>query len=258
MKVTFYKYQGAGNDFIIIDDRQHNFSFLTKQIKQICDRKLGIGSDGFILLRSHKIYDFEMIYFNSDGKISSMCGNGGRCIVHFAFFLKIIKHGTMFLAVDGPHEAKVINNSKVVLSMNNIDTILKNKDYTYVDSGSPHHIIQKYNIDSVDVRKIGSKIRYSKMYSPNGVNVSFINKKSSHEFIIRTYERGVENETLSCGSGAVASAIAMHGIGETNLNKIKMKTLGGDLTVCFKFNEIYSDITLEGPVKQVFKGEISF
>ncbi|MFQ3350940.1 MAG: diaminopimelate epimerase [Candidatus Marivariicella framensis] len=258
MIIKFYKYHGAGNDFIILDDREFNYSFSIKKIKEICDRKNGIGSDGFILLRNHKKYDFEMIYFNSDGKISSMCGNGGRCIVHFAYFLKIIKSSTVFLAIDGPHEAQIISDSKVILKMNNIDEILKFKNYTFIDSGSPHHIIEKSKIDLIDVKQIGSKIRYSKIYSPNGVNVNFIKKTSSKEFMVRTYERGVEDETLSCGSGAVASAIAMHSKGRTSQNKIKIKTLGGDLVVSFKFNKTYSGVTLEGPVKQVFKGEIVF
>ena len=258
MIIKFYKYHGAGNDFIIVDDRLPNHSFSKNKIKEICDRKTGVGSDGFILLRNHEKYDFEMIYYNSDGKISSMCGNGGRCIVHFAYYLKIIKKYTIFLAVDGPHEAKIIKNTIVILKMNNVDEIIKCKYYTFIYSGSPHHIIEKSKINLIDVRLIGSKIRNSQSYSPNGVNVNFIKKISSEEFIIRTYERGVEDETLSCGSGAVASAIAMHNRGRTSNNKIKIKTLGGDLIICFTFNKTYSDVTLEGPVKQVFKGEIDF
>jgi len=260
MKITFYKYHGAGNDFVIIDDRQLNYSFSTNEIKEICDRKFGIGSDGFMLLRNHKKYDFEMIYFNSDGKTSTMCGNGGRCIVAFAYYLKMIKYSTVFQAIDGPHEAKIINDSTVILKMNNIDTISRNEDYTFIDSGSPHHIIEQFDIGLVDVKEIGSKIRYSKMYNPNGVNVNFVQKLSSKEFMIRTYERGVENETLSCGSGAVASAVAMHYLGRTKQNKIRINTLGGDLIICFEFesSKAFSGITLEGPVKQIFKGVISF
>ena len=258
MMLNFYKYHAAGNDFIIVDDRKLENVYSTKKIKAICNRRTGIGSDGFILLRNHVKCDFEMVYFNSDGEMSSMCGNGGRCIVHFAHFLKIIKLKTIFFAIDGDHGAKLISDSKVILKMNNIDNISKCKNYVFVDSGSPHHIIENSKIDSIDVNGLGSKIRYSKTYHPLGVNVNFIEKISSEEFKIRTYERGVESETFSCGTGAVASSIAMHNIGRTNKNKIKIKTFGGDLIVSFKFNGAYSNITLEGSVKQVFKGQILF
>ena len=132
MKITFYKYHGAGNDFVIVDDRKLNYSFSTNEIKEICDRKFGIGSDGFILLRNHIKYDFEMIYYNSDGKTSTMCGNGGRCIVAFANYLKIIKTNTVFQAIDGAHEAIIINDSSVLLKMNNIDHISSNENYTFI------------------------------------------------------------------------------------------------------------------------------
>ncbi|MDG2372344.1 MAG: diaminopimelate epimerase [Flavobacteriaceae bacterium] len=260
MKITFYKYHGAGNDFVIVDDRKLNYSFSTNEIKEICDRKFGIGSDGFILLRNHIKYDFEMIYYNSDGKTSTMCGNGGRCIVAFANYLKIIKTNTVFQAIDGAHEAIIINDSSVLLKMNNIDHISSNENYTFIDSGSPHHVIEQSDLNLVNIKEKGSKIRYSKMYNPQGVNVNFVQKVSSKEFMIRTYERGVEDETFSCGSGAVASAVTMRYLGRTKQNKIKMKTLGGDLIICFEFesSKMFSEITLEGPVKQVFKGIISF
>ena len=260
MKITFYKYHGAGNDFVIVDDRQLNYLFSTNDIKEICDRKFGIGSDGFILLRNHKKYDFEMVYYNSNGKMSTMCGNGGRCIVAFANYLKIIKTSTIFQAIDGAHEAKIINDSTVVLKMNNIDHISINEDHTFIDSGSPHYVIEQSDINSVNIKENGSKIRYSKMYNPHGVNVNFVQKLSPKEFIIRTYERGVEDETLSCGSGAVASAVTMRYLGRTKQNKIIVKTLGGDLIICFEFesSKVFSGITLEGPVKQVYKGVISF
>ncbi len=257
MRLNFYKYHGAGNDFIIVDERTNNNIFSKKFVKEICDRKTGIGSDGFILLKNNLNYDFEMIYYNSDGEKSTMCGNGGRCIVHFAFFLKIIKNKTTFLAIDGPHNAKIVNDSKVILQMNDIEKIIKKKNHTFINSGSPHHIIEKAEINSIDIKKVGSKIRYSKTYELKGVNVNFIKKISSTEFEIRTYERGVENETLSCGSGAVASAITMYNNKRTNHNRIKIKTLGGDLMVSFNFNKIYSGILLEGPVKQVFNGTIN-
>ena len=186
-----------------------------------------------------------------------MCGNGGRCLLHFAFFLKIIKSSAFFLAADGTHKARILNDFKILLHMNDIDNIKNIQDYIYVNSGSPHHVIINPEIDIINVKKIGSKIRYSKMYNPQGVNVNFVQIQDSDEFKIRTYERGVENETLSCGSGAVASAIAMHRIGKTNQSKVKINTLGGLLIVCFKFTNIYTQITLEGPVKFVYKGEIS-
>ena len=257
MKINFFKYQGTGNDFVIVDNRLNNLSFSSNQINEICDRKYGVGGDGFILLNNHNKFDFEMKYFNSNGEISSMCGNGARCLVHIAYTLKIIKSSTEFLAADGPHKAKIKNESSIIISMNDIHQISTNEKYSLINSGSPHHIIEKTNIKSIHVNEVGSKIRYSKKYHPSGVNVNFIKKNSSKEFEIRTYERGVEKETLSCGTGAVASAIAMHSLGRTSKNKIRILTAGGRLYISFKFEGHYSEIFLEGPVKKVYIGQIN-
>ena len=258
MKVKFCKYHGAGNDFVIIDNRKKQYSLKTSQIKFICDRKYGIGADGLIFLNNTDYLDFEMIYFNSDGNESTMCGNGGRCIVGFAKYLNIIDSKTKFLACDGIHEATILKSSKISLSMTNIDKIVNHSKYIFIDSGSPHHIIQSNRIDNINVFKIGKKVRNKKEYLPNGVNVNFIEKVSNNTFKIRTYERGVEDETLACGSGAVASAIAMHHNRETENNKILIKTLGGDLTIRFRCDskKSYSQIYLEGEINRVFEGHI--
>ncbi len=257
MKITFYKYQGAGNDFILLDNRKINYSFSSSEIKKFCDRNFGVGADGFIVLKNHNKYDFEMSYYNCDGKISSMCGNGGRCVVHFANLLGIIESDTFFYAVDGVHYAKINKINSVTLKMIDIEMVLVKNGNIFINSGSPHLIIEKKDIDLIDVKESGFKIRNLKMFRPHGVNVNFVEKVSKKEFKIRTYERGVENETLSCGTGAVASAIAMHYLGRTKHREIKIITKGGELKVLFKFEKSYSEIFLEGPVDIIFKGEIN-
>ena len=259
MKIKFLKYHGAGNDFILIDNRFQKYSLKNYQIKFLCHRKYGIGSDGLIFLNHSDDFDFEMIYHNSDGNQSSMCGNGGRCIVGFAKHLNIIDSKAKFLAIDGIHEARIHKSSRISLSMSNINSIKNNNKFVFIDSGSPHHIIQVNDIDKIDVFKMGLKVRSLKKYQPKGVNVNFIEKVSSNIFKIRTYERGVENETLACGTGAVASAIAMHYNGETKQNKILIKTLGGDLGIKFEYDSnksSYHRIFLEGDINLVYEGDI--
>jgi len=258
MKINFIKYHGTGNDFILIDNRSKNYFLKNNQIKFLCDRKYGIGADGLILLNSSKNQDFEMSYFNADGNKSTMCGNGGRCIVDFARYLNIIESETTFLACDGVHVAKILNKSKISLSMSNIINIEKKSNDIFIDSGSPHKIIQTNNIEDIDVFNLGKKHRNLLEYQPDGVNINFVQKISNDTFKIRTYERGVENETLSCGTGAVACAIAMHYSEQTKKNKILIKTLGGDLIITFdsQFRKSYCNIYLEGEVKIAFKGNI--
>ena len=259
MKLTFYKYQGTGNDFVMIDNRDLIISKNdTKLINHLCDRKFGIGADGLILLEDPEDEkdDFKMVYFNADGNESSMCGNGGRCLVAFARFLGIIEDTARFTAIDGVHEATV-KNGIVSLKMQDVAKISNNEDFLFLDTGSPHHVIFSENIGLRDIKKDGAKVRYSERYANGGTNVNFVEPISADSFSVRTYERGVEDETLSCGTGVTAVAIAAYESGKTTSEKVSLITPGGDLSVSFKKSENgYSDIWLSGPAEQVFKGEI--
>lgn len=258
MMLTFYKYQGAGNDFVMIDNRQELFDKNnTKLISFICDRRFGIGADGFILLENHPDVDFKMVYFNADGNESSMCGNGGRCITSFANFLGIIKDSATFEAIDGMHFAE-INMDTVKLRMQNVSEIKRQDSYVFLDTGSPHHVQFEAQLEALDVKSKGALIRYNDMYKANGCNINFVQKISDSTFDVRTYERGVEDETLSCGTGVTAVALAMHFIGETEKHIVTLNTPGGQLQVSFDQNDKgYENICLIGPAKQVFKGEIA-
>ncbi|MEX0997918.1 MAG: diaminopimelate epimerase [Flavobacteriaceae bacterium] len=255
MKFSFYKYQGTGNDFVIIDNRQLFFSKNnTKLIAQVCDRKFGIGADGLILLENHPTLDFNMVYYNADGHQSSMCGNGGRCLVHFANFLNIIENKAVFEAIDGIHTAQ-IDDDIVSLKMNDVPLVQLEKDYTFLDTGSPHHVTICESLDQLDIQTEGARLR-NNLYGKEGANINFVKQVDENTFRVRTYERGVEAETLSCGTGVTAVAIAMHANGNSSLNEINLKTPGGDLKVQFqKEGSHYTNIYLIGPAVQVFKGE---
>ena len=253
--IEFYKYQGTGNDFVMIDNRQNTFLKDTKQIAQLCDRRFGIGGDGLILLENDNDTDFRMVYYNSDGNIGSMCGNGGRCIVAFAKKLGIIKGQTTFMAADGKHFAS-IEGEQISLRMNDVHEIKVDENYTFLNTGSPHHIVLVDDIQSIDVKTEGAKIRYSQLYGQSGSNINFVKQVSDNSFIMRTYERGVEDETLSCGTGATAVAIAMNYLGKTNATKTFLKVMGGNLKVRFDKNEQYENIDLIGTAEFVFKGSI--
>ncbi|AVR43896.1 diaminopimelate epimerase [Christiangramia fulva] len=259
MKLTFFKYQGTGNDFVMIDNRDHKISKNnTKLIRHLCDRRFGIGGDGLICLENaeEKEFDFKMIYFNADGNESSMCGNGGRCLVAFAKFLGIIENSAKFIAVDGPHEA-FIKNGIISLKMQNIDAVSKIEDALYLNTGSPHHVIFREGIATMDVKKEGADIRYSDHYKTEGTNVNFVEPVTENEFSVRTYERGVEDETLSCGTGVTAVAIAAFHAGKTSSNSVDLLVQGGKLNVKFEEkNGKYSEVWLSGPAEFVFKGEI--
>lgn len=257
MTQTFYKYQGTGNDFVVIDNRYLSFDKNnTKHIKFLCDRRFGIGADGLILLESHEELDFKMVYFNSDGNESSMCGNGGRCIVAFAKFLGIIENNTAFQAIDGVHQAQ-IENETVKLQMQDVKHIKKFDSHVFLDTGSPHHVQMEADLSQLDIKKIGASIRYGAPYNETGSNVNFVSKVSDHEFSVRTYERGVEDETLSCGTGVTAVALAMNYTGQTDKNLITLNVEGGTLKVSFEKNgQGYKNIWLIGPAIQVFKGDI--
>lgn len=254
MEHIFYKYQGAGNDFIIIDNRSQNFSKNnTKLISRLCDRKFGIGADGLLLLEDHVSLDFTMHYYNADGRLGSMCGNGGRCIVHFANYLKIVDKEAEFEAIDGNHKA-VIHNGSISLSMNDVKAVKSTVGYSFVDTGSPHHVQLVPDLDAMDVVAEGRKIRTT-VYGEVGANINFVKKIGDNTFAVRTYERGVENETLSCGTGVTAVALSMFENGMTDSSTVILKTLGGELSVSFKkTNSGYGSIRLIGPAVQVFKG----
>ena len=228
MQFTFYKYQGTGNDFIMLDNRLLTFPKKDIQlIEQLCDRRFGIGADGLILLESHTNYDFKMVYFNSDGNESSMCGNGGRCLVAFAKQLGIIEASAEFEAVDGYHYAEISTDELVSLQMKEVDNIKVHQNYSFLNTGSPHHVQIVSDLKTLDVKLEGSKIRYSELYGADGSNVNFVHQIDSKTFSVRTYERGVEDETLSCGTGATAVAIAMHHVGKTKSNSIDLQVEGG-------------------------------
>ena len=257
MKINFTKYEGNGNDFIIIDDRKEEFSEdNVLMISKLCDRKFGIGADGLILLRKHKVYDFQMIYFNSDGNESSMCGNGGRCLVSYALQLDIDLKTNSFLAIDGVHKFKVVDN-EIYLKMNDVKDIVVKNGYNFLNTGSPHVVQIVENVDEINVYEQGKKIR-RQFQEMNGVNVNFV---SFNNDIIkcRTFERGVENETLSCGTGVVAVALYVFKKKKISDSKIIVSTKGGSLSVSFKNDgNSFREIWLKGDINKIFDGLIEF
>lgn len=238
----------------MIDDRDNSFDIEDHHlIAALCERKMGIGADGLILLRNNKDYDFEMVYFNADGKQSSMCGNGGRCIIAFAELLEIIDSETTFIAIDGEHKGKITKDG-VYLQMQDVNNIEGVGDGIVMDTGSPHYIEMVDDLKHLNVNKEGRRIRNSKPFKKEGINVNFV--QDSAELEMRTYERGVEAETYSCGTGAVATAIAMHYANCIEENIISIKTKGGELGVSFEeFNGSYRNVWLSGDVNMVFAGE---
>ncbi|XMO86702.1 diaminopimelate epimerase [Algibacter sp. AS12] len=257
MQQTFYKYQGTGNDFVMIDNRQQTFDKNdTKRVAFLCDRRFGVGADGLILLENHPEHDFKMVYYNADGNESTMCGNGGRCLVAFAKQLGVIKDRAVFEAIDGLHHATV-EGDIVNLQMLDVSKIETHKNHVFLNTGSPHHVQFEPNIEDFSIKTKGANIRYGALYNEAGTNVNFVKKQSDTEFRVRTYERGVEDETLSCGTGVTAVAIAMHYIGETEKNLVNLNVQGGKLKVSFNVEDgIYKNVWLSGPAKLVFKGSI--
>ncbi|MBK0401443.1 diaminopimelate epimerase [Adhaeribacter sp. BT258] len=254
MNINFYKYQGTGNDFVMIDDRDEKFPVEDQQlVAHLCHRRFGIGADGLILLRNKAGYDFEMVYFNADGRLGSMCGNGGRCTVAFAKFLGVIQNQTRFLAADGDHEA-TIENGLVSLKMNEVNSVECGTDFYFMNTGSPHYVTFGENVAQENVFEKGRSIRYNERFKQEGTNVNFAEMRPDKSLYIRTYERGVEDETYSCGTGVTASALAASLKGLES--PVKIETPGGNLQVSFKKQgEHFTDIYLTGPAEQVFKGE---
>lgn len=257
MKIVFDKYQATGNDFILMDNRDNLYSNLTKeQVAFLCDRRFGIGGDGLMLLNNKEGFDFEMKYFNADGNPGSMCGNGGRCIVQFANECGIKKEKYSFLAYDGSHVAER-NGDKVSLLMNDVHEVKNNNEAFVLDTGSPHYISFVNDVEIINVSQIGRSIRNSDTFRDKGINVNFVQTLGENEIFVRTYERGVEDETLSCGTGVTASAIAVS-VGKSGQNEIFVRTNGGELSVSLKNNGgHFTDIWLTGPARHVFSGEIN-
>jgi diaminopimelate epimerase len=258
MKYTFYKYHGTGNDFVIIDNRDNHFQADMKLIKFLCDRRFGIGADGLMTLINDNEYDFFMRYYNSDGNESSMCGNGGRCMVAFANMLGLVNERADFRAIDGIHEAYISEPDYVKLRMNDVERIQHyGKDY-FVDTGSPHYVRFLEEIDLIDVKSEGRNIRNSKEFGKSGTNVNFISILGDGEIKMRTYERGVEDETWSCGTGTVASAIITAYKSQPDINAYTIHAPGGNLKVQFerKGPEEFRNIWLEGPATFVYQGVI--
>jgi diaminopimelate epimerase len=256
MIIQFYKYQGTGNDFVMIDDREEKFQIENQElVAHLCHRRFGIGADGLILLRNKTGYDFEMVYFNADGRLGSMCGNGGRCTVAFAKFLGVIQDKTKFMAADGDHEATV-HQGLVSLKMNEVNGIECGTDFYYLNTGSPHYVTFGENVAQENVFEKGRSIRYNERFKQEGTNVNFAEERPDKSLFIRTYERGVEDETFSCGTGVTATALAASLRGVES--PVKIETPGGKLEVSFKkTGEHFTEIYLTGPAVQVFKGEVS-
>ncbi|MET0393740.1 MAG: diaminopimelate epimerase [Chitinophagaceae bacterium] len=259
MNIQFTKYHGTGNDFIILDNRDNRYAALTNdQVKHLCDRHMGIGADGLMLLNEKQGYDFEMKYYNADGRESTMCGNGGRCLVKFAYRLGIHRSEYRFLAVDGEHRAEIDTDDTVSLKMIDVDNIKKAHGDFILNTGSPHYVKLVQHLADMDVYAKGHEIRYSKDFEQEGINVNFVEQTGEDKITVRTYERGVEDETWSCGTGVVASALVCYH-NENGFNEVEVKTLGGKLSVEFDRldEDKYVNIWLSGPAEQVFTGTIS-
>ena len=258
MKITFQKFHGTGNDFIIIDNYHTAVPSLSAgQIKKLCDRHFGIGADGLMLLNKKEGYDFEMKYYNADGNESSMCGNGGRCIVKFAHQSGIHKSKYHFTAIDGEHEAEIDIDGTVSLKMKDVDKVEHHSSHAILNTGSPHFVKFAPEVEDIDVVESGRCIRYSDDFEKEGINVDFVESLGEDKIYVRTYERGVEDETLSCGTGVTAAAL-LSAHNENGFNTVDVKTPGGNLSVEFDKvdDEHFIDIWLCGPAAFVFKGEV--
>jgi diaminopimelate epimerase len=263
MKIQFYKYQGTGNDFIIIDNRQQLFPSDDKNfIARLCTRQFGIGADGLILLEDDAALDFKMVYFNADGSESTMCGNGGRCIAAFARQLGIVQDETNFVAIDGPHKA-YFSEDKVYLQMKDVDIVHERGHDLVLNTGSPHYIIFSKDVDKINIIVEAHNIRYNHEFKIEGINVNFVELLDNRSIKVRTYERGVEDETYSCGTGVVAAAIASYLNPDDDFPQepeiiTTIETKGGRLEVSFVVNEEghFTNVTLIGPAEKVFSGEL--
>lgn len=257
MHLHFYKYQGTGNDFVILDNRKGEYNLTRKQIAFLCHRRFGIGADGLMLLNPYVGYDFEMKYYNADGGESTMCGNGGRCLVKFAYDRGIIKRDYRFVAIDGEHEASIDIDGTVALKMNDVKNVRFEHGKYILDTGSPHYVDLVEDLAHLDVVDSGRQVRYSEQFRKDGINVNFVQQTvEPDKIIVRTYERGVEDETWSCGTGVTAAAlVCFHN--ENGYNRVEVKTKGGDLSVEYdRIDDRFQNIWLIGPAVKVFEGDI--
>jgi diaminopimelate epimerase len=256
MKLHFCKYQGTGNDFILLDNRSVQIRLTTAQIHQLCDRRFGIGADGLMLLEKEQGQDFRMVYYNADGNESTMCGNGGRCIVAFAKRLGAIDKKARFMAIDGMHTATISEAGEVNLQMIDVGDISHIDTYSILNTGSPHYVTWVEDAAAVNVFDQGRRIRNQDEFQPKGINVNFAQLKDD-KIIVRTYERGVEDETFSCGTGVTAVAIASTK-DKTGQFDITLETPGGKLSVSFEKNTPHTaiNVILSGAVSYVFEGDI--
>lgn len=256
--LSFYKYQGTGNDFIILDNRLGLYDNInSKQVAHLCNRKFGIGADGLMLMNTKEGFDFEMIYYNADGNTSTMCGNGGRCMIRFAYHMGLHNYTYRFLAVDGIHEGEIDLNNIIRLKMSNVSSVIFQNSHAVLNTGSPHFVKFVHDIMNVDVVETGRNIRESKPYFEEGINVNFVESMDDDAIYVRTYERGVEDETMSCGTGVTAAAlVSAHN--SRGFNRVEVRTPGGKLSVEFdKISDTeFQDIWLCGPAELVFKGEL--
>lgn len=259
MRVHFYKYQATGNDFVLIDNRTEGLAFSIEQVKKICDRRFGVGADGLMLIEKHPVLDFNLVYYNSDGS-QSLCGNGSRAAVSMASKLGMLNGKTRFNAHDGPHDAQLLGDGIIKLKMNDVDEVHPIGEDFFIHTGSPHYIRFIGEIENYPVFENGRQIRNHEAFKPGGTNVNFVEVLADNAIYVRTYERGVENETLSCGTGVTAAALAASFKGYHS--PVKIGTLGGELMVEFKkSNESgnpgrFTDIYLIGPAKLVFEGDL--
>lgn len=256
MKILFNKYEGAGNDFIIVNNTPSVIDHADHQlISRLCDRRFGIGADGFILIEQREGYDFEMVFFNSDGYPATMCGNGARCAADFVMKNLTGRRNLKFLVGDGDHTASPAGDL-IDLSINDVHDTIKTPDGIVVNTGVPHLVVFRDDVDKTDIVAEGRTLRHSPLYAPAGVNVNFV-QVEGERLKLRTYERGVEDETLACGTGATASAIAAALSGKIVTNHAEVRVRGGVLHIAFKINEgTVTDIRLRGPATFVFSGEI--
>lgn len=256
MSISFSKYQGTGNDFVMIDNSSGSYNLTTEQIVRICDRKFGVGADGLILLNNKEGFDFEMDYYNSDGS-KSFCGNGARCTVQFFIDLGYQLSTGKFWAIDGEHIA-TMEDSLISIRMADVSQLESLQSNFLLDTGSPHFVNMASNLDSCNIVEYGKAVRFSSMFEKEGVNVNQLEVLGQNQIRIKTYERGVEDETLSCGTGATASAIVYGYLNlEDGVHRVKVKVEGGNLEVKFlKKNGKFTEIELIGPALEVFKGVI--
>ena len=259
MDLTFYKYHGAGNDFVIVDNRQGLFpADNISYIEWLCDRRFGIGADGLMLLEDYPDFDFKMRYFNSDGREASMCGNGGRCIVAFARYLGMIASKTEFIAVDGPHEAVIFEDGDVNLKMSDVSDVSVDGSEFILNTGSPHFVRFVETLEGLDVYAEGRAVRYGDRFREKGINVNFVKQEGMH-LTVYTYERGVEAETLACGTGITASALSAAIRNGAGNGTFSVKAKGGNLSVSFEKTETgFTNVWLKGPAAYVFQGTVPY